>query len=247
MFSLLRRIRRRLVGDRSFRKYLLYATGEFVLIVGGVLVALNLNNWNVEKQNREDEEVILGQILGELRSMNRAVKRILNGIERKYGSLTNLEAHFSSHAQSDNPKAFLELVVNAAGFGWEQPRLERTAFTEIMGSGKLGLIRNVRLLQELSRFCHRLQKRENRSVGRLTEFPHRVQDFIPMQGEAKLLDDLDSEQIEVAVRKVSDSDIENLITAEQNQARFMLTNRRGVQQSFGEDRVAFPELACVPD
>lgn len=233
MFSLLRRIRRRLVGDRSFRKYLLYATGEFVLIVGGVLVALSLNNWNVEKQNREEEEVILGQILGELRSMNRAVNRILNGIERKYESLTNLEAHFSGHAQSDDPKAFLKLVVNAASFGWEQPRVERTAFTEIVGSGKLGLIRNVRLRQVLSRFYHRLQQREDRSVGRLTEFPHRVQDFIPMQGEANLLDDLDGEQIAVAVRKVSGSDIENLIIAEQNQARFVLTNRRGVQQSFG--------------
>ena len=81
MFSLLRRIRRRLVGDGSFRKYLLYATGEFVLIVGGVLVALSLNNWNLEQQNREEEQVLLSQILGELRSMNRTVNRIRN--ERK--------------------------------------------------------------------------------------------------------------------------------------------------------------------
>ena len=53
MFSLHCRIRRRLAGYGSFRKYLLYATGEFVLIIGGVLVALSLNNWNIEQQNRK--------------------------------------------------------------------------------------------------------------------------------------------------------------------------------------------------
>ena len=87
MFSLLRRIRRRLAADGSFRKYLLYASSEFVLIVGDVLVALSLNNWKIEKKNREEEEAILGQILGELRSMNRPVNRIRNGIEPKPASL----------------------------------------------------------------------------------------------------------------------------------------------------------------
>lgn len=223
MFSLLRRIRRRLVGDGSFRKYLLYATGEFVLIVGGVLVALSLNNWNLEQQNREEEQVLLSQILGELRAMNRTVNRIRNEIEGKSKSLSNLEAHFSGQAQIDDPKAFLKLVVNAASFGWEQPRVQRTAFTEIVESGKLGLIRNVRLRQGLSRFYHVLQQREDRSVGRVTEFSRRVQEFIPMQGEANLLDDLEDERIAVAVRKVTDSDIGNLITAEQNRARFMIS------------------------
>ena len=95
MFRLLRRIRRRLVGEGSFRKYLLYATGEFLLIVGGVLVALSLNNWNIEQQNRQEEQVILSQILGEPRTMNRTVNRIRNGIERKSETLADLEAQYS--------------------------------------------------------------------------------------------------------------------------------------------------------
>ena len=62
-----------------------------------------------------------------------------------------------------------------------------------------------------------------RSIGRpRTEFPCRVQEFISMQEEANLLDDLDDKRIAVAVRRVTDSDIGNLIAAEQNRARFML-------------------------
>ena len=44
-----------------------------------------------------------------------------------------------------------------------------------------------------------------------------------MRGETNLLDDLDDEQIAIAVRKVNDTDIEDLLTDEQNRARFMLT------------------------
>ena len=73
----------------------------------------------------------------------------------------------------------------------------------------------------LRRSYHRLQQREDRSVGRVTEFQRRVQDFIPMQREANLLDDLDDERIAVAARNVSDPDIRDLIKAEQNLARFM--------------------------
>ena len=83
MFSLLRRIRRRIAENGSFRKYLLYASCEFVLTAGGIIVALSLRNWKIEKQNREEEEAILGQVLGELKSMNRTVNRIRNGIEPK--------------------------------------------------------------------------------------------------------------------------------------------------------------------
>ena len=42
-----------------------------------------------------------------------------------------------------------------------------------------------------------------------------------MQREANLLDDLDDERIAVAPRNVSDSDIRDLIKAEQNLARFI--------------------------
>ena len=73
----------------------------------------------------------------------------------------------------------------------------------------------------LGRVYQRLQRREDRSVGRVTECPRRVQDFIPMQREPDLLDDLDDEQIAVAARNVSDFDIRDLIKAEQNLARFL--------------------------
>jgi hypothetical protein len=43
-------------------KYLLYAFGEILLVVIGILIALQINNWNDERKNRQKEASILNQI-----------------------------------------------------------------------------------------------------------------------------------------------------------------------------------------
>ncbi|MCB0655221.1 MAG: hypothetical protein KDC57_03740 [Saprospiraceae bacterium] len=46
MIRLIHRIRRKLMGTGKVRKYLAYAAGEIVLVVIGILIALQINNWN---------------------------------------------------------------------------------------------------------------------------------------------------------------------------------------------------------
>ena len=50
MITLLRRFRQRLLSEHKFSKYLLYAIGEIVLVVIGILIALQINNWNTSKK-----------------------------------------------------------------------------------------------------------------------------------------------------------------------------------------------------
>ena len=50
MIKFFRKIRHRLIADKSFGKYLLYAIGEIILVVIGILIALQLNNWNAHKK-----------------------------------------------------------------------------------------------------------------------------------------------------------------------------------------------------
>ena len=45
MITLFRRIRQELIESGSFTKYLLYAIGEILLVVIGILIALQVNNW----------------------------------------------------------------------------------------------------------------------------------------------------------------------------------------------------------
>ena len=46
MIKFFRKIRQKLLSENKFSKYLFYALGEIVLVVIGILIALQINNWN---------------------------------------------------------------------------------------------------------------------------------------------------------------------------------------------------------
>ena len=52
MIKFFRKIRQNLLTENKFSKYLLYAVGEIILVVIGILIALAINNWNNEKQQK---------------------------------------------------------------------------------------------------------------------------------------------------------------------------------------------------
>ena len=51
MLKIFRRVRQKLLSDNRFSKYLLYAVGEIVLVMIGILLALQVNNWNEDRKN----------------------------------------------------------------------------------------------------------------------------------------------------------------------------------------------------
>ncbi|MBT8258121.1 MAG: hypothetical protein KJO49_06585 [Bacteroidia bacterium] len=46
MLLFFKRLRNQLITNGKFQKYLLYAIGEIILVVVGILIALKINNWN---------------------------------------------------------------------------------------------------------------------------------------------------------------------------------------------------------
>ncbi|MDX1591203.1 MAG: DUF6090 family protein [Balneolaceae bacterium] len=63
MITLFRRIREKLIASGSLTKYLLYAIGEILLVVIGILIALQVNNWNEERKAKNDEEALLQNVM----------------------------------------------------------------------------------------------------------------------------------------------------------------------------------------
>ena len=53
MISYFRKLRQRLLAESQLSKYLLYALGEIMLVVIGILIALQVDNWNEERLNQE--------------------------------------------------------------------------------------------------------------------------------------------------------------------------------------------------
>ena len=63
MITLLRRIRKSLIDSGSARKYLVYAIGEILLVMIGILLALQVSIWNEERHKAKDEKSLLVQLV----------------------------------------------------------------------------------------------------------------------------------------------------------------------------------------
>ena len=55
MAKIFRRVRQTLLTENKFSKYLIYAIGEIILVVVGILIALQINNWN---EARKDDKAL---------------------------------------------------------------------------------------------------------------------------------------------------------------------------------------------
>jgi hypothetical protein len=66
MLRFFRQIRQRLLTDNKFSKYLLYAVGEILLVVFGILIALQIDNWNENRKSHIEDIKFLKNIRDEL-------------------------------------------------------------------------------------------------------------------------------------------------------------------------------------
>ena len=70
MIKFFRRIRQQLLTENKFSKYVLYAVGEIILVVVGILIALSINNWNsIQKNLVAEKDYIVSRIDLELTNM----------------------------------------------------------------------------------------------------------------------------------------------------------------------------------
>ena len=66
MIHLFRKIRQQLLKNNRFKKYAFYALGEIVLVMVGILLALQFNAWSKEAENTKKEEWYLINIVEDI-------------------------------------------------------------------------------------------------------------------------------------------------------------------------------------
>ncbi len=66
MIKFFRNIRQNLLNEGKTSKYFKYAIGEIVLVVIGILIALQINNWNENQKAKTTEIYVLKEILSNL-------------------------------------------------------------------------------------------------------------------------------------------------------------------------------------
>ena len=67
MLKFFRKIRQNMIKENKVNKYLLYAIGEIALVVIGILIALQINNWNEERKGIIKEYAVLNNLIQDLK------------------------------------------------------------------------------------------------------------------------------------------------------------------------------------
>ncbi|MBT8282423.1 MAG: hypothetical protein KJO86_01690 [Muriicola sp.] len=139
MIKFFRRIRQRLLNENKVSKYFLYAIGEILLVVIGILIALQINNSNEARKQREQELHYLKNLKTDLilniAELDRYITTRNSGIE----SARIVLEHFEGKPLTDL-NAFAFHTTNV--YIWQKFTQQDNTFQELINSGNLALISN---------------------------------------------------------------------------------------------------------
>ena len=102
-----RSIRRALLNEGKTAQYLKYATGEFILVVLGILVALQINTWNEERKLRLDRQELITNLKAEFELNEKQLEEIIAAADEISSSIAELL--LVSAGESDQQFSYDEL------------------------------------------------------------------------------------------------------------------------------------------
>ena len=82
MIPIFRKIRRKLAEDNKPIKYLRYAIGEILLVVIGILIALQINNWNEKQKEKRLFKAYASSLISDLQKDIKNIELIKNQMKQ---------------------------------------------------------------------------------------------------------------------------------------------------------------------
>lgn len=170
MSRILRKIKFRSFYKNKVKEVLIYALGEIILVVIGILIALKINNWNIERQNLHKEYEFLVSLEKEfdvnIYNLDKIIQRKKAGDESMKRVL-NLTG--KNNFQMDTIKN-LDRIIQVATVPYSF-NFQDGVLNTLLNSGQLELISNDSLKFFLAG-CHSIVNdgtEESREAWRMTE------------------------------------------------------------------------------
>jgi hypothetical protein len=136
MIIFFRKIRKQLADDNKPLKYARYAIGEIVLVVIGILIALQINSWYADRITRANEQMLLINIIENLSTDYQTTFELLHKVKRRQE--IHLQLHNASIAkviteQSDPYSAEIVEKTDIISITWDNHKnsIEKISIREI--------------------------------------------------------------------------------------------------------------------
>ncbi|MGB6037692.1 MAG: DUF6090 family protein [Cryomorphaceae bacterium] len=155
MIKFFRHIRQAMIKENRVSKYMLYAIGEIVLVVIGILIALQINNWNEQKKELKTVTVLANSLKEDLNKDVEFLQGALVFSKRKINSCDTLLALLSVPQKNWDVVGIYKSLNTA---GQSDPFFPTTGtYKQIVTSGSLKLF-DQSIANQLNGYDMQLQK-----------------------------------------------------------------------------------------
>jgi len=158
MIKFFRKIRQKLLTENKFSKYFLYAIGEIILVVIGILIALQLNNYNdTLKQQKQEHKILQNLKLDFEYNLSEMELNILQLKNNRKAGLKIIAQTGNKISNNSNIDGLIDQIVFTPVYFPQNGFL-----LELVNSGKLGIISNEILRNRLSSWFSTLENLHDR-------------------------------------------------------------------------------------
>lgn len=166
MLHYLRQVRQKLIIQDNIQKYLLYAVGEIALVMIGILLALQVNNWNQQRIEKASELTYLQNLKSDIELQINEFALTIEA-ESNVGNVMNNAASFIEEGSYNTDMDSLNIML-AWVIANRTVNIFDATFEDLKSTGNIRLISNEQLKRQLLEFYQSidradrvLQKNEN--------------------------------------------------------------------------------------
>jgi hypothetical protein len=153
MIKFFRKIRQKLLSENKISKYILYALGEIILVVIGILIALSVNNFNNARIDRNEETEILKALQVDFRETKKSVEKTIELQQRVVSYCHKLKIILNEKTPSDS---IGEYLFQGALSYWRIEPVNGT-YDALIGSGKSGILSSEKLKRYLALYSSQIK------------------------------------------------------------------------------------------
>jgi len=128
--------------------YMLYAIGEIALVVIGILIALQINNWNEWRKDQIRLSDHFEEILNELDNDKKNLEDAIDQIRVRHDHALEISGFINTTESKPDTATLLEALISAENYGFYS--ISKAAYTNLISSGDIQLIKNTQLKNLLS-------------------------------------------------------------------------------------------------
>lgn len=148
MLQFFRRLRQGFLFKGQASRYLIYAFGEILLVMIGILLALQVNNWNEERKERKKEGQVLLSLAEDFEANNAALNRSIIRIENRIEQIKTVLS-YAGLKEDQLTSAMKDTIRNT---GYILTNIIEGTVSSLLSSDKLEIIKNDALKKLLTAY-----------------------------------------------------------------------------------------------